>query len=119
MDDNFNPIPELMSIKFFLQVDNFAVKQTFADFVPLANVNERFGVHERNERFIVHGCNERFAVHERNERFTVHEHINDFSCISETCHIAYMRQNNNSFFCRNPVHFIKPLFALIRDISMF
>ena len=75
VDDNFNPIPELMSIKFFLQVVNFAVKQIFTDFVPLANVNERFGVHERNERFTVHECNERFIIIERNEIFTVHEHI--------------------------------------------
>ena len=90
VDDNFNPIPELMSIKFFLQVVNFAVKQIFTDFVPLANVNERFVVHERlernerftvlecNERFTVHECNERFTFNERNERFTVHEHINAF-----------------------------------------
>ena len=61
VNDNFNPIPELMSIKFFLQVDNFAVKQTFADCVPLGNVNERFSVHERNERFTVHECNKRFS----------------------------------------------------------
>ena len=74
-DDSFDPIPELMLINFFLQVDNFAVKQTFADCVPLGNVNERFGVYERNERFTVHECNERFIIIERNEIFTVHEHI--------------------------------------------
>ena len=77
-DDSFDPIPELMSINFFLQVDNFAVKQTFADCVSLGNVNERFTVHERNERFTVHGCNEIFTVHEGNERFAVHEHVNAF-----------------------------------------
>ena len=87
-DDCFNPIPELMLIKFFLQVVNFAVKQIFTDFVPLANVNERFGVHERNERLSVHECNERFTVNERNETLAVHEHINTFSCVTETCHIA-------------------------------
>ena len=61
IDDSFDPIPELMLINFFLQVDNFAVKQTFADFVPLGNINERFSVHERNERFTVHECNKRFS----------------------------------------------------------
>ena len=78
VDDSFDLIPELMSIRFFLQVDNFAVKQTFADFVPLVNVNERFGVHERNKRFTVNECNERFTVNEHNLRFTVHERINAF-----------------------------------------
>ena len=61
VDDSFDPIPELMLINFFLQVDNFAVKQTFADCVPLGNVHERFTVHERNERFTVHECNKRFS----------------------------------------------------------